>query len=385
MSRRAKKEYLLSIRDRYLVSGKEEKERILDEFCKICKYNRKYAIFLLNTKSKNINKKTIKRSGRPRYYSDPIIIHFLKKLLISTNLICSKRMKTIIPLWMNNYESSYCIKLSEPIKRRLSTISASTIDRILSKERKSLGKLGLSTTKPGSLIKKQVPIKTNQWDETKPGFIEADTVAHCGSSSAGNFVYTVNTVDIATGWIESRAIWGKGEKPAFEAIRSIENSLPFKILGFDCDNGSEFLNWHLVKYFTHRTNPVQFTRSRAYQKNDNAHIEEKNWTHIRQYVGYQRFDNIKFVAMLNEIYLNYWSLFFNFFIPSFKIISKQRVGSRIVKKHDNPKTPLDRLLESYCIPAGKKKKLVELRNSLNPFELQNAIQVRIKEILKQCP
>jgi hypothetical protein len=306
-------------------------------------------------------------------------------MLKSTNMICSKRLKTIIPLWMPFYESSYCIRIPEPIREKLLKISPATIDRLLSKERKKLGKLGLSTTKPGTLIKKQVPIKTNQWDETRPGFVEADTVAHCGGSVAGAFVYTVNMVDIATGWTEARAIWGKGEKSCFEAVRSIETALPFKILGFDSDNGSEFLNWHLYKYFTRRKLPVEYTRSRSYHKNDNAHIEGKNWTHIRQYLGYKRFDNPKIVKMLNNIYIKYWSLFFNFFIPSSKIISKQRVGSKVIKKHDNPKTPVDRLLESYSISATTKKKLLSLRKTLNPFALQNHIKNEIIEILKLTP
>ena len=303
-------------------------------------------------------------------------------MLKATNLICSKRLKPIIPLWMPFYEQTYCVKISEPNRKKLLNISPATIDRLLSKERRKLGKLGLSTTKPGSLIKKKIPIKTNQWDERRPGFIEADTVAHCGGSVAGSFVYTVNIVDIATGWTEPRAIWGKGEKSSFEAIRSIEEALPFKILGFDSDNGSEFLNWHLYKYFTHRRLPVEYTRSRSYHKNDNAHIEGKNWTHIRQYLGYQRFDKPKIVDMLNDIYMNYWSLFFNFFIPSSKIISKQRVGPKIIKKHDSPKTPVERLLESYAISEAKKKRLIALRKTLNPFELHNIIHNKIKEILR---
>ncbi len=380
MSKKAKAEYLLEIKSRYQNASKEEKQRILNEFCKICGYNRKYAIHLLNQKEKKKNQKK-KRVGRKKSYNSPIIIHFLKALLKATNLICSKRLKPIIPLWLPFYEQSYCIKISEPIREKLLNISPATIDRLLSKERKRLGKLGLSTTKPGSLIKKQIPIKTNQWDETRPGFIEADTVAHCGSSVAGAFVYTVNTVDIATGWTEPRAIWGKGEKSAFEAIRSIEEAFPFKLLGFDSDNGSEFINWHLYKYFTRRKLPVEYTRSRSYQKNDNAHIEGKNWTHIRQYLGYQRFDKPQIVDMLNDIYKNYWSLFFNFFIPSSKIISKQRTGSKIIKRHDAPRTPLDRLLESYAIPMTKKKSLIALRKSLNPFELKSIIQSKIIEIL----
>lgn len=383
MSRKARREYLREIKSRYRKAGKLEKNKILNEFCQICGYNRKYAIHLLNKKeTKKAERK--KRPGRKQNYNNPVIIHFLKIMLKATNLICSKRLVQIIPLWISCYESSYCIKIPEPVRKKLLKISPATIDRLLAKERKKLGKFGLSTTKPGSLIKKHVPIKTNQWDETRPGFIEADTVAHCGNSLAGAFVYTVNIVDIATGWTEARAIWGKGEKTTFEAIGSIEEALPFKILGFDSDNGGEFLNWHLFKYFTHRKLPVEYTRSRSYQKNDNAHIEGKNWTHIRQYLGYKRFDNPKIVNMLNDIYKNYWSLFFNFFIPSSKIISKERINGKVIKKHDKPKTPVDRLLESYTIPYKTKKKLLSLRNTLNPFDLQSSLQAKIIEILNLC-
>lgn len=382
MSQKAKAEYLREIKSRYKRAGKHEKQNILDEFCNICGYNRKYAIRLLNENDEQKyqrNKK--KKLGRPRSYNDPVIIHFLKILLRSTNMICSKRLKSVIPIWLPFYESTFCIKLNELNKKKILSISASTIDRILCKERKKCGKLGLSTTKPGTLLKKHVPIKTNQWDETRPGFIEADTVAHCGNSIAGMFVYTVNTVDIASGWTEARAIWGKGEKTAFESIKSIEDSLPFKIRGFDSDNGSEFLNWHLMKYFTGRSTPVEYTRSRAYQKNDNAHIEGKNWTHIRQYLGYQRFDKPEIVEMLNDIYLNYWSYYFNFFIASSKLLSKERIGSKTVKVHDKPKTPLQRVMQSKDIPGKTKKKLQALYRQFNPFELQTIIHSKIIAIL----
>jgi len=382
MSNRAKKEYLNQIKIRYLQANKKEKNKILDEFCEICDYNRKYAIRILNRK--NLDKPKQKRTGRPRAYNNPVIIHFLKILLRMTNLICSKRLKEAIPLWIVPYEKSFCVKLSPANREKLLNISASTIDRLIGKERRKLGKLGLSTTKPGSLIKKKVPIKTNQWDETRPGFMEADTVAHCGSSVSGSFTYTVNMVDIATGWVEARAIWGKGQKSTFEAIRSIEAALPFKIKGFDSDNGSEFLNYHLMSYFVNRKHPVEYTRSRPYQKNDNAHIEGKNWTHIRQYLGYERFDDPAMVRILNEMYSNDWSLFFNFFIPSSKLLDKQRQGSKIIKKHDKPKTPFQRLIETKSIPKYRKIELYRIQQNLNPFELQTNISTKINKVLNLC-
>ncbi|HEX2866059.1 MAG TPA: hypothetical protein VHO03_03405 [Ignavibacteriales bacterium] len=201
MSQKAKEEYLRKIKPRYKRADKLEKQKILDEFSETCGYNRKYAIRLLNGKDKEVrNNKKKKRPGRPKRYNDPVIIHFLKLLLKSTNMICSKRLRAVIPNWLPFYERVFCLKLNEINRRRILEISPAIIDHILLRERKKMTRLGLSTTKPGKLLKNHVPIKTNQWDETRPGFIEANTVAHCGNSVAGMFVYTVNTVDIATGW-----------------------------------------------------------------------------------------------------------------------------------------------------------------------------------------
>lgn len=376
MSHESKKEYLEAIKIRYKNAEKEGKTKILDEFCNNCYYNRKYAIRLLNSTSGKKKKK--KRAGRKKKYHNDEIKNFLKKLWKATNLICSKRLKTIIPLWLPYYSED----ISAESSQLLLEISPATIDRILQPDRKRYKKLGLARTKPGSLIKKQVPIKTNQWDESRAGFIEADTVAHCGNSVFGQFVYTVNTVDIATGWIESRAIWGKGQKGCFEAIRSIEEALPFRILGFDSDNGGEFLNWHLLSYFTKRKRPVEYTRSRSYQKNDNAHIEGKNWTHIRQYLGYMRFENPEIVDFMNDLYENEWSYFFNFFIPSVKLISKERIDGKQRKKYDTPKTPFERLLECGGIPKLEKERLIKLSENLDPFKLQKNIEMKVKSILR---
>ncbi|MEW6194595.1 MAG: integrase [Bacteroidota bacterium] len=379
MSKRAKREYLLEIRKRYFSSTKAEKQSILNEFCSNCGYNRKYAIRLINKHSQPKDKSSRKKPrGRPKKYNHPLIFDFLKKLWVCSNLVCSKRLKAMIPLWLPFYDKP----LAENLKILLLSISPATIDRILHKIKRKYRKLGLSSTKPGSLLKKQIPIKTNQWDESRPGFLEADTVAHCGCSLSGPFVYSVNVTDIATGWIETRATWGKGQTGVFNALKSVESSLPFKILGFDSDNGNEFLNRHLIKYFTHRRQPVQYTRSREYQKNDNAHIEQKNWTLIRQYLGYHRFDNPNILPLLNNLYCNEWPLFFNFFVPSVKLIDKLRDGSKIIKKYSPPKTPFQRLLDSKKIKPIVKKQLTAVCYSLNPFLLQNSIKEQIANILK---
>lgn len=378
MSNSAKKEYLAEIRKRYFLATKAEKSLILDELCTVCNFNRKYAIRVLSKKQTRKNKK----KGRPQIYHRQAIIEFLKDLWVVTNLACAERLKAAIPLWLPYYQFHKKNSLTEKEICLLNKISSSTIKRLLRRLKSKHRKFGLSTTKPGSLLKKQVPIKLNQWDESKPGFIEADTVAHCGSSVSGQFVYTLNIVDIATGWTEQRALWGKGRAGVFDALKNIRKSLPFKVLGFDCDNGGELLNYMLLEYFTYRKNPVQYTRSREYKKNDNAHIEEKNWTHVRQFIGYQRFDKIQTVNMLNDLYQSEWRLYLNFFIPAFKLIEKKRDGAKIIKKFSSPQTPYQRLLSSDQIKPTKKKELTKIFNSLDPFVLQKRMKNKIINILK---
>ena len=206
-------------------------------------------------------------------------------------------------------------------------------------------------------------------------------MAHCGESMAGIFAFTVDCVDIATGWTEQRAVWGKGEDGVMVQIKDIETSLPFPLLGFDSDNGSEFLNYHLLKHFTQRKKPVQFTRSRAYHKDDNSHIEQKNWTHVRQWLGYQRFDNPKVVPLMNKLYKTEWRLFHNFFCPSVKLIAKERIASKTLKRYDDPKTPYQRVMESPHVSEKTKAALTKQLQTLNPFELRTAIELRLERIL----
>lgn len=384
MSKKSVHEYLQALLKRYRGASKELKKTLLDECCQVCGYHRKHAIRRLNqalnknTRVKNSGRR--RNSGRPRQYDHPELLEVLTRIWRAMNLPCAKRLHAALSLWVPAYIQHFGIQLSEKVLTLAKTISPATIDRLLRPERQKHQKLGLATTKPGSLIKNQIPIKTDQWDETTPGFVEADTVAHCGDSAAGMFVLSVNLVDIATGWTATRAVWGKGERGVLAAITSIEPALPFPIRGFDCDNGGEFLNHHLIKYFKERKQPAQFTRSRPYHKNDNAHIEEKNWTHIRQYLGYSRFDRPEIVALLNNLYCQEWYLFFNFFMPSVKLLEKKRDGAKIIKKHDRPKTPLQRMLASTTISAVVKKQLTAQYHACNPFQLQEQIKTKIKQV-----
>jgi len=381
MSKASKQEYLYEIHKRYVNVGIEQKRKILDEFCKVCGYHRKYAIKLLNEFPFREKSKRRNRAGPKAKYHTEGVIRFIKTLWIRSNLICSKRLKAAIPIWLPLYKKSISA-LSKKDEELVRAISPATIDRLLTKFRYRYKKRGLCTTRPGSIIRELIPIKTDQWDETRPGYVEVDLVAHCGSSVSGEYINTLDMVDIATGWTSQRAVWGKGEHNTFKAIREIELSLPFKIKGFDSDNGKEFLNYRLLKYFKHRTEPVNYTRSRAYNKNDNSHIEQKNWTVVRQYIGYERLDKPDQLEMLNDLYRNDLNHFINYFLPSVKLISKHRHGSKIKKQYDKAKTPFQRLFESKNIDKEKKLELLRIFNQQDPFNLQENIRKKTGLILK---
>ena len=379
MSPQFKREYVEAVFLRYKKASRSEKTAILDEFCATCNCHRKHAIRVLR-KFKSFVKPKAKKRGRTSVYNKEPILKPLRLIWKASNLPCSKRLKAILPLWLPGYIKSFG-PLPDDIEKALLTISPATIDRLLKPVKAKYKLHGRATTKPGTLLRKQIPVKLNQWDESRPGFLEADTVAHCGESMAGIFAFTVDGVDIATGWTEQRAVWGKGEDGVMVQIKDIETSLPFPLLGFDSDNGSEFLNYHLLKHFTQRKKPVQFTRSRAYHKDDNSHIEQKNWTHVRQWLGYQRFDNPKVVPLMNKLYKTEWRLFHNFFCPSVKLIAKERIASKTLKRYDDPKTPYQRVMESPHVSEKTKAALTKQLQTLNPFELRTAIELRLERIL----
>jgi hypothetical protein len=382
MSPRSRREYVEALFVRYKNADRAQKGQILDEFCATCGYHRKHAIRLLRGFKRFSIPKRKKRGRKPLYHQERILTP-LKKIWLAANLPCSKRLKAILPLWLPGYQELFG-PLPADTHHALLRISCATIDRLLKPTRIRYTRHGRSTTKPGSLLRHQIPIGTNQWDQTRPGFLEADTVAHCGTSMAGQFVYTLDCVDIATGWSEQRAVWGRGETGVLEQLRHIEQSLPFELLGFDCDNGAEFLNHHLMRHFLQRNRPVRFTRSRPYRKEDNAHIEQKNWTHVRQWLGYDRLDDPCVVALLNDLYTHEWRLYHNFFCPSVKLLAKRQLGSKTIKHHDTPKTPYQRVLDSPHIPLPTKQTLTKQLPSLNPFLLRRAIETKLNLIFKSC-
>ena len=360
MSPTAKFEVIKSIVIRYRTAIKKYKTPILDEFCAICGYSRKYAIWKLNHYD---FKKLKTKPGKPSRYNKPRILEALKQIWITANFACGKRLKAMIPYWIEFIDD-----LDTQEQKLLLTMSASTIDRLLKYYRVKLDLQRRSSTKPGTLLRNAIPISGSQWDIQQPGFVEVDSVVHCGTSMAGDYVCTINQVDLATGWNQQRATFGLGHHGVKVQIEDMEHSQPFPLLGFDSDCGGEYINYELLDYLTKRDKPVIFTRSRPYKKNDNAHIEQKNWTHVRQLIGYIRIDNPKAVGLLNDLYKNEWNLFYNFFIPSFKLIDKQRIRSKVIKKYDDPKTPYQRVLESNFISDETKRQLKQIYKTLNPFE-----------------
>ena len=390
VTKRSNREYIDEIRSRYKRASKQEQGIILNEMILVCKCNRKYLIRTLNKKPVPEYPKALyggpkKKAGHPKEYGAPEILAFFIYFWHRTNQACGKRLKAVVPLWLSAYVRRPNSTLTLEQQVLILRISPASIDRMLADERNKyrVGK-GRATTKPGTLLAKHIPIKTDQWKEQRPGFLEVDTVGHCGTSTAGQYAVSLDTVDIASGWTEARAAWGKGETGIVKALRSIEEALPFPLRGLDSDNGSEFINHHMDTYLTGRKRSVAFTRSRPYKKNDNAHIEQKNWTHIRQTFGYERFDNPEVVDLMNDLYAKEFTLLMNYFLPSVKLLKKERIGSKIIKRYDQPKTPMQRLVESRLIPEETKLQLQKKQQSLDPFLLHETMQRKVKAILRLC-
>ena len=379
MEIRFKMEYFKLIYDRYQKASRELKEKILDEFCKVCKYNRKYAISKLNGPPPADKQYSLKLAGikrrRPKIYSQQAI-NILEKVWESSGYVCGVRLKFIVPLWMPWIEKYF--SLTKELKKQLLKISARQIDRRLKPYKFKAKKCLYGGTKPGSLLKHHIPIKTDHWDVKIPGFTEIDTVSHSGNNADGLFAYSVNQTDILTGWVETRSVLGKGEKGVANALDEMEKDFPFPILGLDADNGSEFINYHLYRCCEKKK--IQFTRGRPYKKDDNAHIEQKNWTHVRKLMGWNRYDSQEVVDTMNDLYKNELRLFMNLFLPSMKLLEKERIGSKSKRKYDNPKTPLDRVIESGKEYLLNTKQLKTLRNQLDPFMLSKIIDKKLKAI-----
>lgn len=368
-----KREYIRTVQKRYFKAGKQQKTIILDEFIATLQIHRKSAIRLLGIPIGKL--RPSKRKPRECIYSKRLL-WIVEEFWKASGFMCGARLKAALPLWVP-YLKKY-FPVDELIEKDLFKISASTIDRRLSKKKNRLKKKLYAATKPGLLLRHQVPIRTDNWDVAKPGYLELDLTSHCGLSSDGEFAFTLNAVDIFSGWVERRAVLGKGEIGVAAALDEIRQSLPFGLIAIDSDNGSEFINYHLIRYC--KRNNIGFTRSRPYKKDDQAYIEQKNFTHVRKIFGYYRIDKPGAIHRMNSLYQHELCLFQNMFQPSFKLIKKERIGSKRRRTFDTPKTPCQRLLESSELTLNTKLKLEKLMLSLDPFILQKTINQKIKTI-----
>jgi hypothetical protein len=367
---------LRAVHPRYQKASREVKSRILDEFCATTGYHRKYAIHLLNSPMEEVSR--LRRRRRGHTYSTQTVA-VLATVWAAAGYPWSVRLKAMIPVWLP-WAKGHIKELTPEVEQQLLKMSPRQMDRRLRQRRKVLGRRIYGRTKPGTLLKHHIPIKTHAWDVKTAGFGEIDLVSHSGSNASGEFIYSLNLTDIHTTWVETVAVMGKGQTGVLEAIKDIQHCLPFELRGLDSDNGSEFLNHHLHTYC--KKQRIHFTRGRPYKKDDNAHIEQKNRTHVRKLLGWDRYDSHKALGALNELYRNELRLMMNLFQPSVKLVRKTRVGSRLTRRYDQPQTPLDRLRASKSAESKKLLALLKLREQIDPFKLSRTIDRKLEQIYK---
>jgi hypothetical protein len=371
MSIEAKGQYLGRIYDRYQRAGRAHKSKILDEYCAVCGYHRKSALRRVNGP---LGQRVKRRPGPKPVYAPGKVLGPLKTIWLASDQPCSKRLKAALPLWLPSVKKG----VSTQVRAQLLQLSAATIDRLLRPVRARHPRRGLGTTKPGTLLRRQVALRGGPANTTEPGHVEVDTVAHCGETTAGDFIYSLTVTDPASGWTENRAVWNKGATGILAQLQNIEARMPFGLRSFHSDNGTEFLNWPLHAYLQKRSEPVPFTRSRAYRKNDNAHVEQKNWTHVRQLFGHARFEHPQLVELMNSIYGHEARLLQNHFLPSLKLREKEKLGSKYRRRYEAPQTPVQRLLDSPLISPQHKATLHAEKAGLNPFHLAEELERKLR-------
>ena len=370
-----RKEQLERLRQRYAGRALEGRSRLLDEFCEHYGYERKYAIKLLRG-ARGLGPRATRPGAEPRY--EPVL-EVVQSIWRAAEQLCGKRLAPALGLWLPHYERHYGKLL--PLQRRLlAEISPATLDRLLA-PKKAQALKGLSGTRPGTLLRRQIPIPGEVWDEQRLGFMEADSVAHCGQSLTGRFIWSWVYTDLCSTWTEGRAVWHKGAESVLACTPQVEQTLPFAIRGFDFDNGSEWLNWSLLRYLQQRPRPILLTRSRPYHKDDNAHVEQKNWMWPRQLLGYARLEQEQLVEPINALYTRAWGPLQNFFLPSMKLVKKWRRGSRWVRRHDRPQTAYQRLVSSGQLRTKELRRLTEFYHSLDPFILAQEVERQLQPIL----
>jgi len=376
MSLKSKHELVEVVRPRYLQAGKVEKQKILDEFTCATGYHRKHAIRVLKNRVSKTRRR--KRTGYQTIYRGEVV-QVLEQIWEIYGHLCSKRLQPFLPEAIRVLERCQEIELSEETKELLLKISSASIDRCLRAMRLKT-RHGLSTTKPGSLLKNLIPVRTfTEWDEEQPGFLEIDLVAHCGNTTDGQFLCTLTCTDLCTGWTDVTGLLHRSQQAVSEALCQMRQRLPFPLLGIDSDNGGEFINDLLYRYCLDEQ--ITFTRSRPYQKNDQAHVEQKNWSVVRHTVGYDRWETEQELALLESIYDDL-RLYINFFQPSLKLIAKERIGNKTIKRYDTAKTPYQRVLERKDISLEAKARLVQIYIQLNPVELRRRIDQKIAKLWK---
>jgi hypothetical protein len=375
MSHKGKREYLMAIWGRYQRVGRRFKSKILDEFCAVCGYGRKYALRLLNRPVR-----PRRRPPGPKVKYEGEVVQVLKSLWKLSEWMCSKRLKEALPLWLPYYERHHGL-LPGPTRRLLLKMSPATMDRVFRPTRTRAAGRGRSGTRPALKLKWQIPIRRGTHRAERPGLLEMDTVAHCGDHLDGDFAWTLTGTDLRTQWTENRAVWNKGATEVLSQVRDIETHLPFALWGIDVDSGSEFLNHHLYRYCHTHQPPLALTRSRPAYKNDQAHVEQKNFTHVRLLLGYHRIEQPQLLPAINALYQT-WNAFHNFFYPTLQLLSKRRVGTKVQRRYGKPKTPYQRVLASPQVPPDQKAKLQARFATLDPLLLKESIENQLQFILK---
>ena len=367
MSPASKRELVETIRPRYLKASRTEKSNIIDEFIAITGYHRKHVIRVLG---RGYPARKKKKSGRKKKYQGEVV-QALVQIWEICGRICSKRLQPFLPEMVMVLERHKEIQFKAGVKELLLSMSCATIDRCLQKERFEKRR-GISTTKPGTLLKKAIAVRTfMDWSEDRPGFVEVDLVAHCGGSVEGQFCYTLTAVDISTGWTECLTVKNRTQEAVFAQIVQLRDRLPFPLFGLDSDNGAEFINDILYRYCLKEE--ITFTRSRPYRKNDQAHVEQKNWSVVRRTVGYDRYDTPEQLSLLQSIYADL-RLYVNFFQPVLKLMGRKQLQERkFIKVYDQAATPFQRTLQSEEIPVQIKAKLMNAYLQCNPVALKNKI------------
>lgn len=361
------KEHIKRVKERYSTSSKWEKTQILNELCRTWSVSRKYIISRLGGRRVPTGKS---RGRKPKY--DFRLVEHVTVLWDSMERICEKRMKAALPIWLPFYKHP---GLTPKLREELLSMSSSTLGRFLKLGMKRIK--GLSLTRKQKFFKYKIPLHVFGEKIINAGHVAADTVAHCGDRADGNFANTLTVTDRLTTWTENRALMGKTAPAMEKALRSIEEKLPFRILSMQNDCGTEFLNYAFIKYLQTRTQPIIMTRSRPYHKNDNAHVEQKNFTHVREVFGYDRIEDVELVRLMNEIYEHYWNPLHNFFLPSMKLKEKERNGSKIKKRYDKATTPYERLRLAPNLSEEKKAEVEKRFNTLNPFELKAGLEKKL--------